>query len=160
MRIRGLAIVSGLLLSFGCLATSIVDRDVRSILEGSKALIEGKVIGIRAECDKSRCSSDVTIAVQKTYKGDEKATEARFCANAPLSLGSSYLFVVEAAQSELDKPHCGGVVERGAVFSRFGDAVYRYMSPGSFNTARIDADEYLTGWILVKGFDEDLPKKK
>ena len=159
MKNRGLAIVSGLLLSSNCFATSIVDRDISSILKGSKTVLEGKVIGIKAECDNVGCLSEVTIAVQKTYKGDEKSTEARFCSSAPLGIGFSYVFFVETAQSQVDKSKCGSVVERDAVFSRFGDAVYRYMSPGSFNTAKIDADEYLTGWILVKGFDANLPKR-
>jgi hypothetical protein len=96
---------------------------------------------------------------KKAYKAPEAATEARFCTSAPLSVGFSYIFFVEAAESKVHKSKCSGVVERDAVFSRFGDAVYRYMSPGSFSTAKIDADEYLTGWVLVKGFDAIVTNK-
>jgi len=159
MRVRELAIVSGLILPGSCFAMSFIDRDVSSMLEGSKTVLEGKVIGIKAECDKLACFSEVTVKVEKTYKGDAKATEARFCSSTPLSIGFRYIFFLEMAQRQAERLRCSTVVEQDAIFSRFGNAVYRYMSPGSFNTAKVDADEYITGWILVKGFDATLLKE-
>jgi hypothetical protein len=158
VRLRELAIVCGLGLPMSAFAMSFVDRDVSSMLEESKAVVEGTVVGIKAGCDKFACFSNVTVTVEKTYKGDATATEARFCSSAPLSIGFSYIFFVETAQRQADRRQCRTVVAQDAIFSRFGNAVYRYMSPGSFNTAKIADDEYITGWILVKGFDATLIK--
>lgn len=156
MRGDKLLLLCGLLFSGNSFATSFLDRDVGELFEGSDSVLEGKVVGIQAECDKAGCTSEIKISVERTYKGNEaKDAVAKFCSAAPLSIGFSYIFFVEPVEKGASHHvKCTGVVERDGVFSRFEDAVYRYMSPGSFKMTEIDRDEYLTGWILVKEFDK------
>jgi hypothetical protein len=155
MKTAVLALVSGLLLPISGFATSFLDRDVSSLMEASTAVFEGRVVGIKAECGKGQCSAEIRIVPEKTYKGEPDASELRVCSFAPVIIGFRYVFFVESVtENQPQYAQCTSAVQRDAIFSRFGDAVYRYMSPGSFNTATVQGDEYLTGWILVKGFDE------
>ncbi|MCQ4163110.1 hypothetical protein [Tahibacter harae] len=153
------ALVPILLLAFSprLPATSFVDRDVKLVLEEAASVFEGRVVGIKAECGKGGCFSEVTVHVNKIYKGRIEGERASFCSSAPLSIGFKYVFFADAVDAQAEKSRCDRIVERDAIFSRFGASVYRYMSPGSFNTTKIDGVEYLTAWVLVKEFDSILP---
>lgn len=95
--------------------------------------LKAGVIGIHAECKERRCSSEIKIVVDKKYKGpDSPATEEKFCSGAPLTIGFSYVFFVEAPGNSVGNAGCSGVVQRDGVFSCLDNLVYRYMSRGSF----------------------------
>lgn len=133
-------------------STSFVDRDIAELRSSAVAAFEGRVSSLSASCGLEGCASYVTAEVQKAYFGEGAVgKKMRFCSLAPLMAGYVYVFFVEAEKSENSK--CELISQRDGIFSRFGESVYRYMSPGSFTHTEIDGDEYLTGWIIVKDFD-------
>jgi hypothetical protein len=155
MKMSAHVISFGLLISGGCCATSLMDRDVNVLFERSVSVLEGRVIGIEADCKNRVCKSAIRVAVEKRYKGENtQSTEEVFCSGVALAVGFSYVFFIESAEKAAKLAGCEVVAEPDAVFSRFNRDVYRYMSPDSFRPAEIGSKKYLTGWVLVEEFDE------
>jgi hypothetical protein len=140
-------------------AMSQLDREIPILFERATNVVEGRVLSIAAACDEKGCSSDTEVEVQASYKGKVASGEKiRFCGITPVTVGFHYIFFLEPPTRELHAG-CSRYVERDAVFQRFDEKVYRYMSQGSFNVALQNGAKYITGWIEEENFDRLLVER-
>lgn len=156
MRYQAAALGALIFMNGNVVAMSFVDRDVNELRDRSEKVVEGMVVRLDASCDKNDgCKSMVVVEIEKTLVGKgAQGDMVGFCSFAPLSAGFSYVFFLEPDVIDgHEKRDCALVAQRDAVFSRFNESVYRYMSPGSFVPAEVDGQNFLTGWVEVDGFD-------
>lgn len=86
-------------------ATSPADRSVETLFKNAKAVVAGKVTGVRAACGQSEevCNSNYAISLEVKTVRELKSTDEpsaaykSLCSNVPLEVGAAYTLFLEAA---------------------------------------------------------------
>ena len=158
-------LVSLLFISYSVIAssTSLLDRDVQELWDGSTHVLDGRINEINAKCSEAGCIHLIRVEVFDAIKGGASNGDIIMaCGETPVRLWSRYVIFANASdKSMLEKDECELNFQADGIFQRFGGDVFRYMSPGSFDRIR-DSEGviYIGGWREVKDFDYLMNKSK
>lgn len=145
-------------------ATSPANRSIETLFKNAKAVVTGKVTGVRAERGQSEevCNSNYVISLEVKTVRELKSTDessAKYkslCSNVPLEVGAAYTLFLEAPTefNAQGSGVCDLVVDVDGVFQKIGSFVYRVGSPDAKIIVNFEGAKYLTNAVVEPDFDQ------